>query len=496
MLPDFSMLVPELFLFGWAILVFVIDIFFLKGRKDILGYVTLLGLAVTIVLCCLVPHGRTFGRVFISDGFSMFFNIVFLAATMLAVSSSAEFTGKLKYHRGEYYGLILLATVGMMFLAAAGELVSLYVALELTTITLFILAAYRKTSVSSSEAGLKYFILGALSSGILLYGMSLTYGVTGTTDLATIKTVLTSKLNAGIIKAAWDVHVLGMVMIIAGLAFKLAIVPFHMWAPDVYEGAPTPITSYLSVASKAAGLAAFVRILVGAFNVDAFMDDWGIVLAVLSALAMIVGNITAVLQPTVKRMLAYSSIAQAGYIMIGMVAMSKYIGIGNVKPWELGVSSLSFYIFGYMFANMGAFAVAIAFTHQYGTDKIKDYAGLSKKSPFLAAAMTIFLLSLAGIPPLVGFLAKYYIFASAIAAGGYLWLVMIGVLTSVVALFYYAYIIRQMYFVEATEEREKVRLAPMLGATIVIAMVFTFAIGVYPAPFISLAQKAASIFAG
>jgi NADH-quinone oxidoreductase subunit N len=495
MIPDFALLMPELFLLLWAILVFVIDLFFLKGRKDILAYVSLLGLAITLALICLVPEGRTFGNSFISDGFAFFYKIVFVASTMIAVASSGSLTSRLQYNRGEYYGLILLTTVGMMFLSSAGEMISLYVALELTTIGLFILAAYRKNTVESAEAGLKYLILGAISSAILLYGMSLTYGVTGTTDLAQIRDVLQMKLGRGLIKAAWDVHVLGMVMIIAGLSFKLAVVPFHMWAPDVYQGAPTPITSYLSVASKAAGLAALVRILIGAFGVDAFMDDWGIVIAVLAALAMIVGNITAVLQSDIKRMLAYSSIAQAGYILVGLVAMSSYVSFTNTRPWDLGVSSMSFYIFGYMFANMGAFAVAIAFSHHYGSDKIKDYAGLARKSPVLAATMSIFLLSLAGIPPMVGFLAKYYVFASVIAAGGYLWLVLIGVLTSVIALFYYTSIIRQMYFIEPATE-EKVRVSPLLYVTIAVTAFCTIIIGCYPQPFVSLAEKAASVFGG
>ena len=488
------MLLPELFLFAWAISLFVIDMFFLKGRKDILGYFAILGLAITIVLTCLVPEGFTFGRMFISDKFSFFFDIVFLGSTMIAVASSGPFSDEMKYNRGEYYGLILMSTVGMMFLVSAAEMISLYVALELTTIGLFILSAYKKTSLKSSEAGLKYLILGTLSSAVLLYGMSMIYGVTGTTDFAAIRDVIVAKMNHGIIKAAWDVNVLGLVMIIAGLGFKLAVVPFHMWAPDVYEGAPTPITSFLSVASKAAGLAALIRILIMAFSIDAFMDDWGIIIAVLAALAMIVGNITAVLQSNIKRMLAYSSIAQVGYILIGLVAASSYVGYNNFRPWELGISSLSFYIFGYMFANMGAFAVAIAFSHQFGSDNIKDYAGLAKKSPLLAAAMTVFLLSLAGIPPLVGFIAKYYVFASVIAAGGYLWLVMIGVLTSVIALFYYTYIIRQMYFVEAPEHSERVKVAPLLAVTLIVTCICTIGIGIYSQPFIALAEKAAQIF--
>jgi len=304
MQPDFSLILPGLFLLGWAFVVFLLDLFILKGKSLSLGYVSMVGLVITLILACITPDGKTFGQMFISDGFSRFFNIVFIGATLFAIASSESFVSRLTHNRGEYYGLILLCTVGMMFLVSAGEMVSMYVALELTTISLFVLAAFKKTKLASAEAGLKYLILGAISSAILLYGISMIYGVTGTTDFMRIHSVISAKLGSGIIKDAWDIHVLGMVMIIAGLGFKLAVVPFHMWAPDVYEGAPTPITSYLSIASKAAGLAALIRVLAGAFQSAAFMDDWGMILAVLAALAMIVGNITAVMQSNIKRMLA------------------------------------------------------------------------------------------------------------------------------------------------------------------------------------------------
>jgi len=495
MLPDFTLMLPGLFLLGWAVLVFLIDLFFLKGKSTALGYVSIVGLVVALVLTCITPDGKTFGQMFISDGFSRFFNIVFLGATLFAVASSESFAGRLTHNKGEYYGLLLLCTVGMMFLVSAGEMISMYVALELTTISLFILAAYKKTRLSSAEAGLKYLILGAISSAILLYGISMIYGVTGTTDFVRIHAIISAKLGSGIIKAARDIHVLGMVMIIAGLGFKLAVVPFHMWAPDVYQGAPTPITSYLSIASKAAGLAAMIRVLAGAFQSAAFMDDWGIILAVLAAAAMIVGNITAVLQSNIKRMLAYSSIAQAGYVLVGLVAASRYLSFTGVKPWEFGISALSFYIFGYMFANMGAFAVAIAFSHRYNSDKIKDYSGLGRKNPFLALSMTIFLLSLAGMPPLVGFLAKYYVFAAAVAGGKYVWLVIVGLLTSVIALFYYANIIKMMFFVEAKDgDDTRVKTAPLLATAIAVALIGTFVVGLYPEPFVELAEKAAVVF--
>ncbi|MCK4404875.1 MAG: NADH-quinone oxidoreductase subunit N, partial [candidate division Zixibacteria bacterium] len=297
---NYQLLVPQIFLFLWAIFIFILDLT-RKEKKHNLAYVALLGIVITIVLVLTSQKGELFGGMFQADSLSAFFNLIFLLTGFLTIASSVEFTKRLPSHKGEYFGLILLSMVGMMFLASAGELLTLYVSLELTTIPLYVLAAYRKDELKSSEAGLKYLILGGISSALLLYGISLIYGLTGTTFLTEVKTTLIVRfISTGEIGPAL---VLGFIFMIAGFGFKLALVPFHMWVPDVYEGAPTPITAFLSVASKAAGIVAFLRVFFGSFLI--FQVDWVLLMAVLASLAMIIGNIIALLQTNIKRMLAY-----------------------------------------------------------------------------------------------------------------------------------------------------------------------------------------------
>ena len=473
---NYQLLLPQIFLFVWAILIFILDLV-RKERKHNLAYMALLGVVVTIILVLTSQKGELFGGMFLSDPFASFFHLIFLLTAFLTIASSVEVARRFKANQGEYFGLILLSMVGMMFLACAGELLTLYVSLELATIPLFVLAAYRKDEVKSSEAGLKYLILGGVSSALLLYGISLIYGLTGTTYLSGIKGALIVRfLSGGDIGAAL---VLGFIFMIAGLGFKLALVPFHMWVPDVYEGAPTPITAFLSVASKAAGIAAFLRIFFHSFLV--FKVDWVLLMAVLAALAMIIGNIIALLQGNIKRMLAYSSIAQIGYILLGVVAAT-----------SRGAASVAFYTFVYLFANMGAFIAAIAFANQTGSDRIEDYAGLSRRSPALAAMMAVFMLSLVGIPPLAGFVGKYYLFSAAIEQG-LIWLVLVAVLTSVVSLYYYLGVVRQMYFQPSTDETP-VKSGGMLKVALIICVIGVLLFGVYPNIFLDLANQAAMVF--
>ncbi len=473
---NYQLLLPQIFLFLWAILLFILD-FARREKKHHLAYVALSGIVITTVLVLTSQKGELFGGMFQADSLSSFFGLIFLLAGFLTIASSVELTQKLPSHKGEYFGLILLSMVGMMFLASAGELLTLYVSLELTTIPLFVLAAYHKDRLKSTEAGLKYMILGGVSSALLLYGISLIYGLTGTTFLNEIKANLIVRfLSTGGIGPAL---VLGLIFLIAGFGFKLALVPFHVWVPDVYEGAPTPITAFLSVASKAAGIVAFLRVFFRSFLI--FQVDWVFLLAVLACLAMVIGNIIALLQTNIKRMLAYSSIAQIGYILLGVVAAS-----------SRGAASVAFYTFVYLFANMGAFIVAIAFSNTTGSDQIKDYAGLSRKSPALAAMMAIFMLSLVGIPPLAGFTGKYYLFSAAIERG-YIWLVVIAILTSVISLYYYLGVVRQMYFQSSDEQRPIVSV-PALKTALVICVIGVLLFGIYPNIFLNLANQAASVF--
>ncbi len=473
---NYQLLLPQTFLFLWAILLFIIDLV-RKEKKHNLAYVALLGIVITIVLVLTSQKGELFAGMFLSDSFSAFFNLIFLLTGFLTIASSVEFTKRLPSNKGEYFGLILLSMVGMMFLASSGELLTLYVSLELTTIPLYVLASYRKDELKSSEAGLKYLILGGISSALLLYGISLIYGLTGTTFLTEVKTTLIVKfLSTGNIGPAL---VLGFIFMIAGFGFKLALVPFHMWVPDVYEGAPTPITAFLSVASKAAGIVAFLRVFFHSFLV--FQVDWVLLMAVLASLAMIIGNIIALLQTNIKRMLAYSSIAQIGYILLGVVAAT-----------ATGTASVAFYTFVYLFANMGAFITAIAFSHNTGSDEIADYAGLSRRSPALAAMMAVFMLSLVGIPPLAGFMGKYYLFSAAIEQK-YIWLVVIAILTSVISLYYYLGVVRQMYFQTSTEEKP-ISTGTALKTALIICVVGVLLFGIYPNIFLDFASQAASVF--
>jgi NADH-quinone oxidoreductase subunit N len=485
-MENLELLVPELFLFAWALVVLLVDLFSTRRSAAVPAYFSMFGLIVTGFLLWVFQYngGFLWNEMFTADRFALFFKIIFLGSAFFAIGSSFGIAGRMTHHRGEYFSLILFSTVGMMFLASAKELITLYIGLELTTIPLFVLAAYHKTNRGSAEAGLKYMIIGAASSAILLYGLSIIYGLTGTTYLRQVTINLSIHFIAyGNIGAAFSV---ALMMLIAGLLFKLAIVPFHMWAPDVYEGSPTPITAFLSVASKGAGLAAVVRIFDGmlfGFASDVMAPhDWGHMVAFLAALTMILGNIIAIRQTNIKRMLAYSSIAQAGYILVGVVAAT-----------SLGVASISFYLFAYLFANMGAFAVITIFADRTGSEQIADYAGFSKSSPVLAAALAVFLLSLTGIPPLAGFLAKYYVFAAAIEAG-YTWLVILALLTTVIALYYYANIIRLMYLSPDTNPHRIIPSFPA-GLVVILSAAGVVIFGIMPQKVLELALSAAASFA-
>ena len=492
------LMAPEIALFLWALLVFTFDVTTHRRSPRVLGYLALAGplvaVIVPVVLRMLGKYGTgvAFGPMFVNDAGAMFFKAVFLGAAALAIAMSFdEMKERIVHHRGEYYGLILLSTVGMMFLSSSNELLSLYVALELTTVPLFVLAAFYKEERLSVEAGIKYLVVGAFSSALLLYGISFLYGMSSSTVLWQVSHNL-ARLHVDM-REIGLVLILANLLVLAGLGFKLALPPFHQWAPDVYQGAPTPVTAFLSVGSKAAGLVAFAKVMVvGLFQFyDPVMrpNDWGILAGLMAAAAMIIGNVMAVRQANVKRLLAYSSIAHAGYLMIGVLAFN-----------ELGLASVAFYLFVYMFANMGAFAVVAAVEHRTGSVDIDAFSALSRTSPLYAVAMTVFLLSLTGIPPLAGFFAKYYVFAAGIKQAGVgslytwlYWLVGIGLVTSVFALYYYARVIRAMYFLPETVPN---RLTPAgaVTAVVVIGLAGVIVFGLYPPPVADFAARIPAVF--
>lgn len=410
------------------------------------------------------------GGMYIHDQFAVFFKILFLAAALLVVLSSGEYVQKLSKHRGEFYALILSATLGMMLMAGAGELISMYVGLELMTISFYILVAFLTNDARSSEAGIKYLVLGATSSAILLYGISLVYGLTGSTQLSEIAMEISQNFTPA--------SFLATIFILAGLGFKISLVPFHLWAPDIYEGAPTPVTAFLAIASKAAAFAVLIRVYLLMMNSQAFTATGQTLLVTLACLTMILGNLLAIPQTSIKRLLAYSSIAQAGYLMVGIIAES-----------VAGIKGVLFYAMIYVFANMGAFAVATLVSEKQGSDKIKDYAGLARRSPLAAVVMAASLLSLAGIPPLAGFYGKWYLFSAAMDQG-YLLIAFIGFVMSMVSVYYYLLVVKVMFL----DGGESLPVVPVHGAmkfTLVFTMLITLAIGIYPTPLAQMALNAA-----
>lgn len=503
-LPNYNLWImfPEIFLFVWALVVITYDISTKRQSGTAVGYLAMAGPVLAMLLALVLRTANLydfginsvgFGEMFVNDTLAAFFKIIFLGAAFMAIGSSFGITQqKIVNHRGEYYGLILMSTVGMMFMASSRELLSLYVGLELTTIPLFVLAAFFKDNKLSVEAGMKYFVIGAFSSALLLYGISFLYGLSGgRTEVLIISYTLGAKfLSSG---STGILMLVAILLMLAGVGFKLALPPFQQWAPDVYEGSPTPIAAFLSVGSKAAGLAAFARIFVQglrAYYGQEFAPiNWGILVSVIAILGLIIGNMLAIRQTNIKRMLAYSSIAQAGYIMIGMLAMNQY-----------GLPSVAYYIFAYMFANMGAFAIVAAFEDKTGSCQIQSYRGLSKTSPLAAAAMAIFLLSLAGIPPMAGFLAKYQVFAAAISkatadssASWLYWLVGTGLITSVFALFYYANVVKQMYF-SKEESPYELKMTPPVATVVMVGVVGLILFGIFPESVLQFASGIAANF--
>lgn len=493
-LPQYNlrMMLPEIFLFIWALVVITFDLVTKRKSETLTGYLSLIGLLITGIILSLSGYGSGFGNMFYNDPMALFFKVIFLGSAFMAIGSSFGNTRhKIINHRGEFYGLILFSTLGMMFLSSSNELLSLYIGLELTTIPLFVLAAFFKDSKLSVEAGIKYFVVGAFSSALLLYGLSFLYGLSGTTDIVMMK------INLAITHLTFEdigvILILAIVLVVAGIGFKLGLPPFHQWVPDVYEGSPTPIAAFLSVGSKAAGIVAFAKIFVNGlfafYGPELAPNDWGQLVAVLAVIAMIIGNVAAIRQTNIKRMLGYSSIAQVGYIMIGMVSMNQH-----------GMTSVGFYIFAYMFANMGAFAVVAIFEEKSGSTQILSYRGLSKSSPMLSIVMALFLLSLAGIPPLAGFMAKYKVFAAAISMAtsdaSYTWLywvVGVGLITAVFSLFYYANIIKQMFF-SKEDSPYKITLSLPAFTVILIGLIGIIIFGLFPEPVLQLASEMADAY--
>ncbi|MBI2764981.1 MAG: NADH-quinone oxidoreductase subunit N [Chloroflexi bacterium] len=466
--------------------VLMVDALMPQNRR-LVPYIALLGLGASAIWTgtwvARDNYQEAFHGTLSLDQYAVFFYFLFAGITATVVLASIDWVNQEGRGQGEYYALVLTVCAGLMFLSAARDLITIFLALELSSIPQYILAGWGKDR-RSSEAGLKYLLLGAIASALLLYGMALLYGLTGTTLLLGIGEFVASPAG----EANRSVLVLAMALLIAGFGFKMAIVPFQMWVPDVYQGAPTPVTAFLSVGSKAAAFAVVIRIFFEALGADFLSSDWANVFAGLAAVSMTVGNVMAIVQTDIKRMFGYSSIAQAGNHMIGLAAISV-----AGEQFTLGASGVLLFVAAYAFTNLGAWVAIIAISQKIGSDQIKDYAGMWKRSPVLTLGLAVCFVSLTGIPPTVGFWAKLYIFNAGIRADlG--WLVIIGVLNSVVSAYYYLGVARQMFTGDA-EGAEKVRTSPSIGLSLGVATFGVLAFSIVPIPLITAARDAADIFA-
>ncbi len=474
---EFLLLLPEMFLATAGMILLLAGAVGRGPGNKVAALFSLLALAATGGIAVWLRSLDDGVRVilsgnFVLDPYAFFWKVLFLVATGLTVLLSIRFLGEGGYRPAEFYSLMLLATTGMLFMASGFSLLSIWISLELMALSSYVLAGYFKRERRSNEAALKYFILGALSSGILLYGISLLYGATGTVQLAELSQRLPGAM--GLDQGGFLVAI-GWLLMAMGLFFKVAVVPFHVWTPDVYVGAPTPVTAYLAVASKAASFAILVRIFYQ--GLPPLKEDWQLITAALASITMIWGNLAALTQSNVKRMLAYSSIAHAGYILIGVLAAN-----------EDGLWAVLFYALAYSFITLGTFGTVILLERkEYAGETYADYAGLARRSPLLAALMLIFMLALTGIPPTGGFFGKIYLFAAAVNTG-WVWVAVIGVLTSAISLYYYMGIAVQMYLKESEETTPAPLRSPALVGTVAVCAVVTVLLGILPGPFVEFAK--------
>lgn len=476
---------PELWLIGAAIFLLVFDL----ARKPEKGYravywiaglgtlgalfsLVFLGGGCPFPACPVSVPAQAFAGFLKTDSLALFFKMVILLAVLFTVIMTIRyFKSHSTPYQAEFLAILLFASAGASALASSQEIITLYISLETLTISSYLLASFMKKDKASNEAGMKYLLLGAFSSALLLLGFSYLYGMAGTTVIADISKILASQ-------PASPMLVLAVILVISGLAFKISLAPFHMWTPDVYEGAPTPVTAFLSVASKTAGFAAFVRLFWVGLSAVLIMPVWTGLFAVLAALSIILGNLEALPQRNIKRMMAYSSIAQAGYISTGFLAVG-----------PLGLTALLFYLFVYLFANLGAFLAIVIVSAKTGSDQIGDFAGMWKRSPLIEVVLLVCLLSLAGVPPFAGFVGKWYLFGAAVKMG-YTWLAMVGMIFSVLSLYYYLQVVRQAFVVDA-KDLSPIEINLLEKSALLICILLIIVLGFWPKPIMDIAQTAA-----
>lgn len=469
---DFQVLTPYILLTVWACVLLLVDLFIPKGRKGLTAFLSALGLGLTLsfTLMQFGEEATGFNGMVVLDGFSTFVNALLLVSGLLGVALAYGYVKRMGIEQGEYYTLLLFSVTGMMLMAQAADLIIVFLALELLSIPLYVLAAFARPRVQSEEAGMKYFLLGAFATGFVVYGIALVFGATGSTNIfAIVQSASNGFSSASTGSAGSLLLTIGAALILVGFSFKVAAVPFHMWTPDVYQGAPTAVTAFMSSGAKIAGFAALLRVFATAFpSIAVDMTD---VLWAISALTMIVGNVIAISQTDIKRLLAYSSIAHAGYILMA------FVPYGNPQVRDVSIAAGLFYLVAYTVTNFGAWSVVIALEQKEGRGlNIEEYAGLGRRHPLLAAAMAVFMLSLIGFPPTIGMVGKFYLFR-AVIDGGFIWLAVIGVLTSLVSAFYYLRVVVTMYMQEGEPETER---ETWLGFTTGTTAVLTVLVSLVP----------------
>ncbi len=482
---NFELTSPEIALLATAVVVVLTDLFI--SRKRLLSAITLGGLAVAFGLSIYLwgqDSQLLLGNMLAMDGYAVFFKLLFIATATFVVLSSVDYASKFERFQGEYHAMLLLATIGLILMAATTDLIAIYVALELAAISFYVLVGFLKDR-KSSESALKYLLLGGVASAVMLYGMALVFGIAGSTNIVDIAAFV--QAGSGITEN--PSLILGIVLLIAGLGFKIAAIPFQFWVPDVYEGAPTPITMYLSVGSKVAGFALLLRLFWAAFSLpEGLSAEWGTVIAVLSAVGMTLGNVVAIVQTNIKRMLAYSSIAHAGYILVGVAALGTSSGGDTFVQ-----NSILFYMLAFAVTDLVAFTVIIAVSKKVGSDLIRDMAGIGRQAPWLAGAMTLALMSLTGFPPTAGFIAKFYIFAAGVNHD-LLWLVAIGVINTVISAYYYLRVIKVMWTKEPLTQGD-VPSSRALKIALAVPAILIVILGIVPAFATELADMATRLFA-
>ncbi|MDA1188880.1 MAG: NADH-quinone oxidoreductase subunit N [Chloroflexi bacterium] len=487
---NFTLLLPEFLLAGLAFLVLTADFITNDERKRYLPWLAVAGLGGILAFSLIFlwgDIGSLYGGIFRIDGYALFFKAVLIVIGIFVVLSSIDYVKKNLDHPGEYYGILIFTVLGMVLLASSAELLTAYISLELLSFGLYVLVGFDRYNPKSNEASVKYMLLGAFSSALMLFGISQIYGLLGTTRFDEMARVLASlpELSPGLI--------VGLVLLIAGLAFKVAAVPFHMWAPDAYEGAPTPVTAYLAVGSKAAAFALMLRLFSEALIPS--VGDWQIILAILAALTMTVGNLGALVQTNVKRLLAYSSIGHVGYLLLGIAALA-FVRDDNtisLATTHLAANGVMLHIVAYAITNIAAFLVISVVFKNPGNEDITGLAGLGRRSPFLAMVLAASVLSLAGLPIFVGFVSKFYLFNAA-ATQGLLWLVGLAIFTSVISLYYYLQILRQMY-VEPAEDDSPIKVSKLTLGVLGLLFAGMVFLGVYPAPLMDAIQYASDAIA-